>query len=73
MLSKKSATLLLLQTNKILYYVHTKVILFGFITEYDKILRFIQIAFEHWMSKIYSDRGQILINPIKFESAIQSE
>ena len=28
-----------------LYYVHTKVNLFGFITEYNEILRFKRIAF----------------------------
>ena len=49
------------------YYVHTKVNLFGFITEYNKILIFIQIAFTQSL-KIYSDRGQILMKPIKFES-----
>ena len=30
---------------QILHYVHTKVNLFGFITEYDKISRFMRIAF----------------------------
>ena len=49
------------------YYVHTKVNLFGFITEYNKILIFIRIAFTQSL-KIYSDRGQILMKPIKFDS-----
>ena len=49
------------------YCVHNKENLFGLITEYDEILKFVRIAL-HWIFKVYLDKGQFLIiwihNPI---------
>ena len=56
------------------YYVHTKVNLLGFITENDKILRFIRIASTLDILKFIRIEVTFLDSyPIKFESAIQSE
>ena len=51
----------------LLYYVYTKVNLFGFITIRWSFKIYTDCTHIRYL-KIYSDRGQILMNPIKFES-----
>ena len=54
----------------ILCYFHTSVNLWEYTTEYDKI--YTNCVYT-WILKIYSDSDQILVNPIKFEPAIESD